>query len=134
MSMVSFLNTDITQIRFSDNIRWRGKDNFQIIEETWLEEDREKSSEDRRVRLGGVLSVYRNLRENYGFRRRYDEAGKFFIREMELKRKYRESPSISTFKIKLIKLFRKLKLTDRPEPKVGYELKKMVGLQETFYH
>jgi len=30
------------------------------------------------------------LRENYEFRLRYDEAGKFFIREMELKRRYRE--------------------------------------------
>ncbi len=30
------------------------------------------------------------LRENYEFRRKYDEAGKFFIREMELKRTYRE--------------------------------------------
>jgi hypothetical protein len=38
------------------------------------------------------MAVYRNLRENYEFRLRYDEAGKFFIREMELKRKYREAP------------------------------------------
>jgi hypothetical protein len=30
------------------------------------------------------------LRENYEYRLRYDEAGKFFIREMELKRNYRE--------------------------------------------
>jgi hypothetical protein len=36
-----------------------------------------------------VLSVYRNLRENYEFRPRYDDAGRFFIKEMELKRKYR---------------------------------------------
>jgi hypothetical protein len=36
------------------------------------------------------MAAYRNLRENYEYRLRYDEAGKFFIREMELKRKYRE--------------------------------------------
>jgi uncharacterized protein YjbI with pentapeptide repeats len=42
------------------------------------------------VSLGTVLAVYRNLRENYEFRLRYDEAGKFFMREMELKRRYRE--------------------------------------------
>ena len=90
MSKVSFLNTDITQIRFNDSIRWRGRDNFQIIEETWLEENAEENSEEgKKVRLGGVLSVYRNLRENYEYRRRYDESGKFFIREMDLKRKYR---------------------------------------------
>jgi len=33
------------------------------------------------------------LRENYEFRRRHDEAGKFFIRELEEKRKYREVKS-----------------------------------------
>jgi uncharacterized protein YjbI with pentapeptide repeats len=38
-----------------------------------------------------VLSIYRNLRENYEFQLRYDEAGKFFIREMELKRNYRRT-------------------------------------------
>jgi hypothetical protein len=36
------------------------------------------------------MAVYRNLRENFEFRLRYDEAGKFFTREMELKRNYRE--------------------------------------------
>jgi hypothetical protein len=33
------------------------------------------------------------LRENYEFRLRYDDAGKFFIKEMELKRKYRHVSS-----------------------------------------
>jgi hypothetical protein len=42
------------------------------------------------------MAVYRNLRENYEFRLRYDEAGKFFIREMELKRKYREGEVLSS--------------------------------------
>jgi hypothetical protein len=32
--------------------------------------------------------VYRNLRENYEYRRRHDETGELFIREMEIKRKY----------------------------------------------
>jgi hypothetical protein len=73
-----------------------------------------------------VLSVYRNLRENYEFRLRYGDAGKFFIKEMELKRKYRESPSVSAvFKSKLIKLLKKLKLVNinTPEPKIESELK-----------
>jgi hypothetical protein len=35
------------------------------------------------------LALYRNF-ENYEFRLRYDEAGQFFIREMEIKRRYRE--------------------------------------------
>ena len=90
LSNVSFMNSDITRIRFIDKARWReekrkkGKDRFTVIEEKWLEESRPDIS------LGSVMAVYRNLRENYEFRLRYDEAGKFFIKEMELKRKYRE--------------------------------------------
>ena len=42
------------------------------------------------LNLGSIKAVYRNLKENYEYRMRYDEAGQFFIREMELKRKYRE--------------------------------------------
>lgn len=54
------------------------------------------------IRLGSVLAIYRNLRENYEFRMRYDEAGKFFIREMELKRRYEETSP----RCKLKNLFR----------------------------
>jgi hypothetical protein len=45
------------------------------------------------ISLASIKAVYRALRENYEYRMRYDEAGRFFIREMELKRKYREVPS-----------------------------------------
>jgi uncharacterized protein YjbI with pentapeptide repeats len=93
MSKVSFINTNITKIAFSDKTTWSGKDKFTIIEEQWLEDNcsRKNNIEKRtKVSLGGVLSVYRNLRENYEFRLQFDEAGKFFIREMELKRNYRQ--------------------------------------------
>jgi hypothetical protein len=90
MSKVSFIYTDISDIQFSNNVKWKVKDNFQVIEETWLEEDMKKNSKDVRARLGEVLSVYRNLRQNYENNRRYFEAGKFFNREMELNRNYRE--------------------------------------------
>ena len=98
MSKVSFINTDITRIRFSDKITWAGKkDKFTIIEEEWLEDSKKEKNhieKRRKVSLGGVLSVYRNLRENYEFRLQFDEAGKFIIREMELKRKYRQVGSL----------------------------------------
>jgi hypothetical protein len=45
------------------------------------------------ISLGTVLTSYRNLRENYEYTLRYEEAGQFFIREMELKRKYRDTYS-----------------------------------------
>jgi Pentapeptide repeats (9 copies) len=90
LSRVSFMNTDITRVRFSDRARWGTlKDKFKVIEEEMLEEDVRKKS-PQRVSLGTVMAVYRNLRENYEYRLRYDEAGEFFIKEMELKRKYRE--------------------------------------------
>ena len=59
----------------------KDKDRFKVIEERWLEEVPEKIKS-----LVSVMAVYRNLRENYEFRLIYDEAGKFFTREMELKR------------------------------------------------
>ncbi|HEY9386209.1 MAG TPA: pentapeptide repeat-containing protein [Nitrososphaeraceae archaeon] len=45
------------------------------------------------ISLASVKALYRNLRENTEYRMRYDEASEFFIREMELKRKYRECRS-----------------------------------------
>jgi len=98
LSKVSFRFSDITRIRF-DEISWGGsdgRDEFTIIEEEWLKEQArreqkgEKQKVEEQVSLEDVLSVYRNLRENYEFRLRYEDAGKFFIKEMELKRKYRQ--------------------------------------------
>jgi uncharacterized protein YjbI with pentapeptide repeats len=110
LSKVSFADSDITRIKFGDKITWGGKDRFTIIEEEWLKaKSQEKNEIDdtkgikekheslelvlsvKGVSLELVLSVYRNLRENYEFRLRYDDAGKFFIKEMELKRRYREN-------------------------------------------
>ena len=116
MSNVSFSDSDITRIRFGNKVTWGGDDKFTIIEEKRLMKEVERIKENKlknepiekrdnegqSVSLELVLSVYRNLRENYEFRLRYGDAGKFFIKEMELKRKYREAPSISTFKLKLI--------------------------------
>jgi uncharacterized protein YjbI with pentapeptide repeats len=85
LSNVSFADSDITRIRFGDKISWGGDNHFTIVEEKWLKE----TDESKRISLDLVLSVYRDLRENYEFRLRYDDAGKLFIKEMELKRKYR---------------------------------------------
>ena len=38
MSKVSFINTNITKITFSDKTTWGGKDKFTVIEEKWLED------------------------------------------------------------------------------------------------
>jgi pentapeptide repeat protein len=154
LSKVSFMNTDITRLKFGENVMWgtNQKDQFVINDERKLERslkhsrsleyifgaidisinrswDKIKLDDDgsfdiaydakestitvtrrdysavynvvrtgrkifiypaKQVRLGSIKALYRNLRENYEYRLRYDEAGEFFIREMELKRKYRE--------------------------------------------
>ena len=83
LSKVSFAGTDISKVTFTDKVKWGGKDCLKIIEEEWIETGKQKIS------LGLVLYVYRRLRENYEFNLKFDEAGIFFIKEMELKRKYR---------------------------------------------
>jgi uncharacterized protein YjbI with pentapeptide repeats len=107
LSNVSFMNTDITGVIFSDKARWGEKkveydkfwggqkvkeDRFKIVEERLLQKEiKEKDSHTTKdFSLGSIKAVYRNLRENYEYRMRFDEAGQFFVREMELKRKYRE--------------------------------------------
>jgi uncharacterized protein YjbI with pentapeptide repeats len=45
LSKVSFMNSDITRIRFSDKINWGGNDGFTIIEERRLREELEKIKE-----------------------------------------------------------------------------------------
>lgn len=52
-------------------------------------------SADPKLSLGSIKAVYRSLRDNYEYRMRYDESSQFFIREMELKRKYSEKDSAS---------------------------------------
>ena len=84
---VSFIGTDITRIKFGENTTWGTKDRFDIYD---AREIREKPSA---YNLGNVLAVYRNLRENYEFRLKYEEAGKCFVREMQLRRFYEDDPA-----------------------------------------
>ncbi|MGD1838339.1 MAG: pentapeptide repeat-containing protein [Nitrososphaeraceae archaeon] len=53
------------------------------IHDSWIEYYAQPSN------IANIISIYRNLRENYEFRLRYNEAGLFFIREMDLYRKYK---------------------------------------------
>lgn len=82
MSNVSFLYSDITRVRFDEVDNW-GKDN-KIRDEREFIESKDKNN------LKSILAIYRNLRDNYEFQLRYEDAGKFFIREMELNRKYKQ--------------------------------------------
>ena len=116
-----------------------GKDKFTIIEEEWLGNKVKGQSGTwyENVSLGLALSVYRNLRENYEFRLRYDDAGKFFQKEMELKRTYRQVSS--KYELKLMSLNRKLKRDRSPLPEVGQliengKFRKHLSLTGLYYH
>ena len=92
LSCVSFMNTDLTGVRFEENARWgldnNNKDKFKTIDERNLE-DKIKKYGNAKVNLASIKALYRSLRDNYEYRMRYDESSQFFIREMDLKRKYR---------------------------------------------
>jgi hypothetical protein len=100
LSNVSFFNTDITRILFHENARFDKSEpkneKFKIFDERIFvksvdeEKDITNNLTRKRIPVGNILASYRNLRENYEYRLRYDEAGQFFVREMEVKRKYRE--------------------------------------------
>jgi hypothetical protein len=115
LSNISFVNTDITKVKFSEDAIWgTPKDPFKIqseriLEKSIREQDGKGYKKDTNLVIAGIeninlamagienlnelLTMYRNLRENYEFRMKYDEAGQFFVREMEVKRKYRQGKS-----------------------------------------
>ena len=95
VSNVSFLNTDLKEVGFGSMITWlpqtsRGSRAIwdrkcRIYDEKILESE----NPDPALNLENVRSVYRDLRDNFDQQLRYDVAGGFFVREMELGRKYR---------------------------------------------
>jgi hypothetical protein len=68
---------------------------FKIYDEWLIEENIKKKTKESPNSLESVIAEYRNLRENYEYNLRYEEAGQFFIREMELRRKYEQQSSSS---------------------------------------
>ncbi len=80
LHMASFLYTNIARVWFSPDTIWDTSDKYEIFDEKNITEG-EKN-------LEAVQSVYRDLRDNYEFHLRYDTAGVFFTREMEVKRRY----------------------------------------------
>ena len=86
LTFVSFLGTDITRIKF-EKIIWGQNDRYSIFDARVLIQSPEKHS------LSSVLAVIRNLRENYEYHLMYEEAGQFFVKEMELRRIYFEDPN-----------------------------------------
>ena len=76
----SFQYTNIARVWFSPDTIWDTNDEYKIFDEKSITKDKKN--------LEVVQSVYRDLRDNYEFHLRYDTAGVFFTREMEIKRMY----------------------------------------------
>jgi uncharacterized protein YjbI with pentapeptide repeats len=94
LSKVSFANTEITRVRFGDKVVWGKKKDesgieFKIFDEYLMEMAADMDQESPNS-LEAVVTEYRNLRENYEYNLRYEEAGQFFKREMEMRRKYKQ--------------------------------------------
>lgn len=102
LSNLSMINSDIMRIKFGNDVVWNVEDrnpfckwlyfknknrDYQIFDERLLENNLEVT-----INLESILDVYRNLRENFDYYLKYDNSGEFFVREMELKRKYRINP------------------------------------------
>ena len=85
LSNASFAYTDITRIEFIGRTRWDKDGKFRILDE------RNLAGNPGSADLSAVLATYRDLRENYEFRLMYEEAGRFFVREMEIRRNYLQS-------------------------------------------
>ena len=85
LSNVSLLNTDVTRIRFGADTIWNSGDGdpYAILDE------REIAAEQHAPSPSEVLAVYRNLRECHEYWLMYGEAGKFYIKEMDLRRRYK---------------------------------------------
>ncbi len=87
LSRVSFIHTDITRVKFR-NISW--PHTYMLCDEELFERkksDLEPYKADRDLTIENVLTVYRMLRENYEYNVDYETAGKFFVGEMEARRR-----------------------------------------------
>jgi hypothetical protein len=123
LSKVSFANTDVTRVRFGDKVVWRKeKESLEEDEKSqpdvkfknkidnkskhwWYKDEIDFKIYDERIiegeersyeppsSLEAIVTEYRNLRENYEYNLRYKQAGQFFVREMELRRRYEQKSS-----------------------------------------
>ena len=90
LSNSSFVNTDVQAFHFV-GIRWDDKPGQrQLYDEKWsrgLKEVKKNADiGERRPSLAIVETLYRQLRKNYEDKADFPEAGKFYAREMEMKR------------------------------------------------
>ncbi len=89
---VIFLKAEnLDKVRFL-NVEWTNEGGrYRLAEEDALEGNELARKITGKITRNDVLSIYRKLKDNYERESRYDEAGKFFMSEMDLQRKYDEA-------------------------------------------
>jgi uncharacterized protein YjbI with pentapeptide repeats len=77
LSRVTFLNTDITEVEFLDEIWPKKGGRVMVVDEMHI-------GRDQSTTYSAIAQLYRRLRKNYENNYRFAEAGSFFIGEMEM--------------------------------------------------
>ena len=77
LSNTSFAYTDISRIDISEEVQWSA--NEKLLDE--------RRADDGQIPYEVIATVCRRLRQNLESKLRYTEAGRFFVTEMEVKRK-----------------------------------------------
>ena len=77
LTNVSFVYTDISEIEIGERTRWKA--NKKLLDE--------RRADHGEIPYENVATVYRRLRQNFESRLRYSEAGRFFVAEMNVRRK-----------------------------------------------
>ena len=85
LTRVSFLEADLSRVRFGGATEW----NFGA--EMIPYDVREFRTDSGKKHFDDVLSVLRDLRDNYEYYLEYEGAGKLFVQEMEMRRRYKDT-------------------------------------------
>ncbi|MGD1837726.1 MAG: pentapeptide repeat-containing protein [Nitrososphaeraceae archaeon] len=136
MTRIIFSYTDISRISFSGSIDWGPK--YKIYAAHMLENFFQHKDKDKfyfNIYVDDILATYRNLRENYEYNLRYDEAGKFFISEMEFQRNYelKKSNSFIFRHSKFKNLLEKFQLLNFIELRENYIIQKKSILESNIF-
>ena len=99
LTLVSFLETDLSRIRFGSATVWnRGSEPVPY-------DVREFKKEPKGKYLADALSILRDLRDNYEYRLEYEGAGKLFVQEMEMKRQYEDADGGAKIRSRCLRWF-----------------------------
>ncbi|MFA5869032.1 MAG: pentapeptide repeat-containing protein [Candidatus Bathyarchaeia archaeon] len=95
LSGISFINSELINVEFLDDkwIRLNPSERKKSVDEILLDLKTKGRIEADDVSAANTAQLYRRLRDNYEETKRYEEAGDWFLGEMEIRRKHDPSPA-----------------------------------------